>query len=362
MVANNENSHYRLPGNMQKNIVDLNLFDVKIECLSNEQKIDLAKETEEAALVFDPRVNSEGSTYYDTIVETIICNSRGFSSSYKSTSCILRCRVFAGENGKRYNGNNYSIKRYLVQLKSPEDIGYGAGKHTILKLNPVLIRSQRSPVIFNPRTAEDLLLPVAEALRGDHIKDKLSFLVGKKGQKIASSLVTIIDDGTIEKGYGSRPFDDEGIKTERKTIINNGVLENFLHHIHSADDAGIVSTGNAVRDFTAVPIIGVNNFYIRPTDTSPSSIIKSVKNGLLITGLMGSETSFITGYYSRNAEGFWIENGEIVFPVNNITITGSLSEMLQNIEAIGNDLEFNGPIASPTIKISNMELVGTSTF
>ena len=184
-------------------------------------------------------------------------------------------------------------------------------------------------------------------------------MVGKLGTKIASDRVTVVDDGTISGALGSRPFDAEGVPTRRKTIVARGELQSYLLDTYSGKKLGMASTGNAARSVGEAPGVAATNFYLAPGAWTPEEIIASVRRGFYVTELIGFGVNLVTGDYSRGAAGIWIENGELSYPVEEITIAGNLKEMMENIEMVGNDLEMRGRIAAPTVKISQMTVAGS---
>jgi PmbA protein len=224
------------------------------------------------------------------------------------------------------------------------------------KLGGRAVPTQSVPVVLEPNIARDLLGDIFNAASGESIFRKASFLVGQLGEKIASERLTVIDDGTIRGKLGSRPFDGEGLPSRRTVVIGNGVLEGYLLNTYTARKLGLKSTGNAGRGLTGSPGVEAGNLFIEPGPHSPDEIIKSVSKGFLITELLGFGVNIVTGDYSRSASGIWIENGELTFPIQGVTIAGNLKEMLNSIEMIGNDLDFRGSVVSPTLLIGRMTI------
>jgi PmbA protein len=212
------------------------------------------------------------------------------------------------------------------------------------------------PVVLEPNIARDLLGDVFHAVSGESIFRKSSFLVGQLGEKIASSKLTVIDDGRIPGAVGSRPFDGEGLATRRTVIIREGVLQSYLLNTYTARKLGLKPTGNAGRGLVGAPTVEAGNLYVEPGPHTPAEIIKSVSRGLYVTELIGFGVNIVTGDYSRSASGLWIENGELTFPVQGVTVAGNLKEMLNDIEMIGNDLERRGSVVAPTLLISKMTI------
>jgi len=212
--------------------------------------------------------------------------------------------------------------------------------------------------VFEPRTARSLLGSVFEAVHGESVYRQASFLAGKLGEKVAADGLTVIDDGTIPGLFGSSPFDDEGIPTRRTAVIERGVLKSYLLNSYTARKLGMRTTGSASRGLSGNPGIGHGNLFIAGGDRSPAEILASIGNGLYVTELIGSGVNIVTGDYSRGAVGMWIRNGELAFPVSEVTIAGNLNNMLKDMEAIGSDLEFRGSTAAPTLLIREMTVGG----
>lgn len=202
------------------------------------------------------------------------------------------------------------------------------------------------------------LYALASAVNGDNVYKKASFLASMLNKKVSTDLINLNDDGTISKGLNSRPFDDEGVLTRRKKIIDKGVLTSFLYDTYTATKAKTTSTGNASRGYDDTPHIGILNFYMENGETTLEQMIKGIKSGLLITDLMGFGINWVTGDFSQMAEGIWIENGELTYPVDEVTLAGTLFDLLAKVEQVGDDLVFRGPVACPSLKISEMVIGG----
>jgi PmbA protein len=243
-------------------------------------------------------------------------------------------------------------------LDSPEDVGRIAAQRTLRRLGARKLKTQKVPIVFDRQTSGALLDHIFDAANGDAIYRHASFLAGKLGQKTFGSNLTVIDDGTIVGGYGTRPFDGEGVPTRRTTVIENGELKNYLLNTYTAKKLGMATTGNASRGLAGTPGIGNGNFYMLPGDKSQEEIIKDVKQGLLVTEFLGFGVNLVTGDFSRGASGMWIENGELAYPVEEITVAGNLGDMFSNISEIGSDLIWRGSVACPTLRIEGMTIAG----
>jgi PmbA protein len=343
---------------------DLKLFSDEVASLAAERKIDSARRAEAAALAFDPRItNSEGGSFGSNIGARIFANSRGFAGAYRSTYCSISAVPVAmqtGPSGERTMERDYwyTMARNFSGLESPELVGRTAAERVIRRLGAVKVETQHVPVIFEPRVARSLLSNLFEAVEGKAVYRQASFLAGKLGEKIASEKITLIDDGTIPGLFGTQPFDDEGVPMRRTPVIEKGVLKNYLLNTYTARKLEMKTTGNASRGITGNAGIGHGNFFLEAGDKTPEQILASVKNGYYVTELIGSGVNTVTGDYSRGAAGVWIRGGELAFPVSEVTIAGTLQEMLTGVAEIGNDLEFRGAVSAPTIMIGEMTVAG----
>jgi len=334
-------------------IASLKLFDPQIPKLDSEKKITLAKETEKIALEEKKITNSHGASFETIKIKTALANSNGFLQEYDETYCSLGIGLQAGENDNKAEGFWSSSKRFFNELESPEIIAKKAVERTLRQLNSKKIKTQNVPVIFEPMMTSWLLAFLFTCISGISIYQKLSFLVDKLGEKIGNQKVTIYDDGFLPGKIGSRPFDSEGVAASKKAVIEKGILKNYLCNTYSGRKLKLKSTGNAEGNS-----VGPNNFYLQAGKTSPEEIIASTKKGLILTRTIGHGLNPVTGDISRGAFGLWIENGEIAYPVSEITISGNLGVILNEIEIVGNDLEFRSSFSGPTIKIKELTVAG----
>jgi len=338
---------------------ELDLVDTEIDGISIEEKIELAKKAERAALSADPRLdNSEGADFSHSYNEMLYVASNGFEGSHQGSGVSLSVSPIARENGQMQRDYWYSSKRKFRELESAESIGQKAAKRTLRRLGARKVTTQQAPVIFEPELAASLLGHIASALSGYALYKKASFLTDQLGNRVTSDIVTIIDDPTLPRGFGSRPFDGEGLPSYKKHIVENGVLKSYLLDTYSGKKLDMPSTGNAVRGTGGGPGVGVSNFHMSAGPHSQQEIIASVQSGLLVTELIGFGVNLITGDYSRGAAGIWIENGELAYPVEELTIAGNLKDMFQEIELLGNDVDLSRKMAAPTLKISKMMIAG----
>ena len=336
---------------------DLDLYDG--QAIPMDRLIDLAIRTEQAALAVDPRLtNSEGADFGTFAGRTLFANSHGFYGEYQSSSFSSSVSPIAVEGGLMQRDYWYSVGRKFAALDSPEAVGREAGRRTVRRLGARKIPTCRVPVVFDPEMAGSFLGNLCGAVNGYAIYKGASYLIGRLGERIAPETVTVYDDGRMPEGLGSKPFDGEGLATRKTVIVERGVLTSYLLDTYAARKLGLASTGNASRSVGEAPSAGATNFYLAPGPVSPDEIVRSVKRGLYVTELIGFGINMVTGDYSRGAVGYWIENGELVYPVEEITIAGNLKEMWISVEAIGNDLVFRGRIACPTVKIAQMTVAG----
>ncbi len=343
------------PQELATSIPDLDLWDEAIVELSTEDQIEMALRAERAAQEYSDQIsNFDGGGFDSAHGSVILANSLGFAGEFRTTSCSLASVPVAAEGGKMQRDYWYDVRRKLSEMNSPEEIGVMAARRTLRKLGGRSVPTQAVPVVLESNLARDLLGDIFNAASGESIFRKASFLVGQLGEQIANERLTVIDDGLIPRGLGSRPFDGEGLPTRRTVVISGGVLESYLLNSYTARKLGLRSTGNA--GLSGPPGVGAGNLYIERGPYSPDEIIKSVSKGLLVTELLGFGVNIVTGDYSRSAGGIWIENGELTFPVQGVTIAGNLKEMLNSIEMVGNDLDFRGSVVSPTLLIGRMTI------
>jgi len=339
---------------------DLDLYDPTR--LNTEQQIELAKRVEAAAMSTDERVtNSEGGDFDSSSGRVVLGNSHGFLGEYQSSSFSMSVSPVATdpETGAMQRDSWYAVQRKFAKLDSPEAVGLEAARRTVRKLGAKKVATQRVPVVFDSETAGSLMGNLCSAVSGYSLYKGASFLAGQLDKSLAPEYVTVYDDGRVVGGLGSRPFDGEGLPTRKTTVVERGILKSYLLDTYSGRKLGLASTGNASRSVGENPSVAPTNFYLAPGTKTAQDIIKTVKQGLYVTDLIGFGINMVTGDYSRGAAGFWIEGGELAYPVEEITIAGNLRDMFSGIEMIGSDLVFRGRIASPTVKIAEMMLAGS---
>ncbi|MGE5406097.1 MAG: TldD/PmbA family protein [Methanosarcina sp.] len=335
------------------------LYDAAFPGIPMEKKINLAMELEKMAMK-DPRITkSSGAGYGESESEIFIANSNGLLKSYKSSGCSAGVSVVAEKGDQKNTGGEYCSRIFFADLESPEKIAERASRKAWELLDPVMIKTQRAAVIFDPDVARSLLGGIIAAINGERVLQGASFLKNSLGKQFASGLLTIYDDGTMKRRLGSAPFDGEGVATKKNILVQNGILKSFIYNTKSAKRAGVASTGNAARgDFSSLPGIGTHNIYLGSGKNTPEEIISATKRGLLLKEVTGYGIDSVSGNFSGGASGFWIENGKIVHPVKGVTIAGKASDILASIDMMGNDIDMNRTFASPTFRISEMQIGG----
>ena len=338
---------------------DLGLYCNDVEHLETELKIDTARRAEDAALRTDARItNSEGASFDTHLGSRAFANSRGFAGQYRSSYCSLSVVPVAREGESMERDYWFSTARGFAGLEKPEDIGRIAAGRALRRLGAVKVETRKVPVVFEPRTARAVVDHIFDAVHGGAVYRNESFLAGKLGERIASENLTVIDDGTIPGLFGTSPFDDEGVPTRRTVVIEEGVLRSYLLNTYTARKLGLKTTGNASRGLAGNAGVGNGNLYIEKGAATPEQLIAGIRDGFYVTELMGFGANIVTGDYSRGAAGLWIRNGELAFPVSEVTIAGTLQQMLLNLEAVGTDFEVRGSMAAPTLVISEMTVGG----
>jgi PmbA protein len=339
---------------------DLQLYYDDVYSLPPEERIDYARRAERAALEADPRMkNSDGGSFDAAIGHKVLANSHGFLGEFRRSYCSVSAAPIAqDENGNMQRDLWFSLARTMAKLEPAESVGREAARRTLRRLGSRKIASTRVPIVLDPMVAGSILDNIFDAVNGEAIYRQSSFLMGKLGQKVAAGNITVVDDGTIPGGFGSEPFDGEGVPTRRTVVIENGVFKSYLLNTYTAKKLGLKSTGNASRGLAGTPGIGSGNFYLQKGERTPQQIIGDIKQGLYVFQFLGFGVNMVTGDFSRGVSGLWIENGELTYPVEEVTIAGNLKDMLNNISEIGNDLEFRGSTASPTLRIDGMMVAG----
>jgi PmbA protein len=331
----------------------LDLFDPAVLALSAEEKIRTAKETERIALT-DPRItNSHGASFSTHEGRSILTNSNGFLGQYSKTYASLSLSLQAGETDDLVEDFWFSSGVRLADLETPESLARTTVARTVRHLRPRKLETRRLPVVFEPLATSGILGFLFSCVSGMAVYQRASFLADKLGQTIGHGLVTVVDDGLLPGRLGTSPFDSEGVPTRRTVVVDRGILRNFLCNAYAARKLGLVPTGNADGGG-----VGPNNFYLEPGRDSAEDIIRSCGRGLLVARTLGHGANPVNGDISQGVFGLFIEDGEIAFPVSEVTISGNLGELLGNVERVGRDLEFRGSVSGPTVKVGELQVAG----
>ncbi len=339
---------------------NLEIFDDVIAAMKPEDLIPLARALEENAIAQDKRIETTQDTRAGYAVgEVHFTNTFIPYQFFQSTNCWLSCTAIATDGTMKREGEFSDRKRIYQDLVTPERIGRRAAERAIARLGASPVPSTKVPVIFEAEAAGGFVGGLLGAFSGLNVLEQRSFLAGKMGQPIASPLVTIVDDGIMRRGLGSRPFDGEGAQTRRSVVVDRGVLMKFLQTTATARRANVNPTGNAARGYDSLPAVGATNFYIDRGSSKPETMIQEVPRGLYVTGTAGFGFDLTAGEYSQQVEGAWIANGKITKPVEGVTVAGKLTDMLTGIDAVGKDLEFRTQIASPSLRFKELTIGGT---
>ncbi|MBK7947805.1 MAG: TldD/PmbA family protein [Deltaproteobacteria bacterium] len=337
----------------------LALFDPADRGVPIDARIADARRAEDAARSSDPRItNSEGSQASSGFASVVYANSKGFLGAYESASHGLFSEPIAQDEGGMQRDHWSTTARALRDLEDAAAVGRKAARRALRRLGAKRVATCEVPVLFDSRTAPSLIGQLASCASGYSIYRQSSFLEGRMGEAIASEGVTIIDDGRLPGGLGSKPFDGEGLPTRRTVLVRNGRLSSWLLDCYSARKLGQASTGSAARGTGSAPRVGTTNLWLEPGEKTLEALVAELDRGLLVTELIGMGFNPTTGDYSRGAAGLWIERGEIVHAVEEITIAGNLLAMLKSIDRIGGELEWHGRTASPPLRVAAMTVAG----
>lgn len=336
------------------------LYDPSVGAIDADQALDWAKRGEAAAREADPRItNSDGSTFTRISGAFAMALSGGFRGGYGSSYASLVVSPVADDEGhKKRRGFHWTARRHLADLDSPEEVGREAARRTVRLLGAKKVPSCEAPVIFDPDAGRAIVGMLAGCAMGSSIWRQQSYLTGRLGTRVASDLVTMVDDPFIEKAPGSRPFDGEGLLSRRNLVVDKGILKTYLCDSYSARKLEMDPTASASRGGGGGVGPSTTNFVLQPTDTPPEDIIASTERGLYVIQMMGFGFNAITGDFSRGASGFWIDNGKIVHPVSEVTISLNADDLFQRIDAIGSDIDHRTATASPTFRVSSMIIAG----
>jgi PmbA protein len=325
--------------------------------VSQEKLIEWATACEEAARSVDGITNSEGADAGWGSHQITLAATNGFANTYIGSGSHISVCVLAGTGTAMERDYDYDSAVFSTDLRDPAEIGLEAANRTLRRLNPRKVKSTQVPLIYDPRVSGSIVGHLAGAINGAAIARGTSFLLEAMGKEVFAPNITIVDNPHRKRGLRSKPFDAEGVANTKRNLIENGVLQTWIMDLRSARQLGLKSTGNASRGAGSLPSPSTTNLYMEPGAVSPQDMIKDVKQGLYITDMIGSSINGVTGDYSRGASGFWIENGEIAYPVSEITVAGNLKDMFKSVTA-ANDLTFKYGTNAPTLRIDGMTVAG----
>jgi PmbA protein len=343
-----------LPEEVAANGADLHLRDRAIEERDSAAKVEDALALERLIRAADARVvNSSGSNYGDAVAVTAIANSRGFAAAYTWTRAGRSTGPVALDGGIKRIAQYGTAARYLADLEGPEAVATTAVGRAVDLFGARKPPTMRVPVLFERDVAASLLEDLFAAVSGANVATGNSWLTGRIGNRIGSEHVTVVDDGRLEAGLGSAPFDGEGVPTRRTLVFQDGVLRTFLYDTYYARKLGTSSTGNSTGGG-----VGPSNFFLQPGKVSLKELIAATRRGVLVMDTIGFATEHASGTYSRGARGFFIEGGELAYPIDEFTIAGQYTEMFAGIDAVANDLRFDGTVVSPSFRVAEMTVSG----
>jgi len=355
------------PALLAKEVPDLDLYDPAIAEVDAAWALRQAIAGEAAARKFDARVtNSEGATWSRVLGAQAFATSGGFCGGYRGSYASLVVEPLCDDttdktNPKKRNGYWYSASRFLGELEAADAVGAEAARRTVATLGSRKVETQECAIVFDPEVSRSIVGTIFAVANGSAFWRKSSYLVGKEGEVIASPLVTIIDDPRIPRAPGSRPFDGDGLPTRKNGVVDKGVLQPVLCDVYSARKLGRASTASAGRGIGGNPGPTTSNLVMQAGAMTREALLKGTPRGLYVTGLMGFGFNPVTGDFSRGAQGFWIEGGELAFPVSEVTIAANFDDILKRIDAVADDLSWRSATVAPTFRVSHMTLAGTSS-
>jgi PmbA protein len=316
-----------------------------------------AEEVESLALAVPGITKSNGAGASSSSSDIALASSNGFAKSYRRTGFGFSVSVIAGEGTNMVRDYDGTSANHLEDLEPAEKVAKAAADRAVKRMNPQKLQSQAVPVIFDRRVASSLIGHMSGAINGSSIARGVSFLKDKLGQQIFKSNITIVDDPHRLRGFSSRSFDSEGLPTQKRNFIDKGILTSWVLDLRSARQLNLQPTGNGSRGLSSQPSPSTSNMHMESGSQSPEDMIKALNKGLLITEFIGSSINSATGDYSRGVSGYWIENGEIQFPVSEITVAGNLKDMFMNLTP-ANDLIFKSSTNAPSCLVEGMTIAG----
>ncbi|MBC9881542.1 TldD/PmbA family protein [Bradyrhizobium sp. INPA01-394B] len=343
------------PALLARDFPDLDLLDPDVPTTAELERRALAAEA--AALAVKGVSKSGGASASAGIGGMVLVTSTGFHGSYLRSSQGISATAIAGEGTSMERDYDFTSAPHGEDLLSPDAVGRSAGERTVARYNPRKVETCKVPVVFDPRVAGSLVGHLVGAINGASIARKTSFLKDKLGQRLFANNIRIIDDPLRKRGLRSQTFDAEGVAVKRTALVDEGVLTTWLLDCATARELGLATTGHAHRGVSSSPSPGPYNLHLEPGTPTPAELIADIKQGFYVTDLIGSGVNGVTGDYSRGASGFWIESGQLTYPVSEVTIAGHLFEIFKSMQP-ANNLEFRYGINAPTVRIEGLTLGG----
>ncbi len=343
------------PGQLATGLRDLDICD-DVEPTA-ETLVARAREAEDAARAVEGVTNSEGAEAGWSRSTIALAATNGFARSYAASSQSIAASVLAGEGTAMERDYDFHTAVHGSDLRAPAEIGHGAGERAVRRLNARKIETAQVPVVYDPRVSGGLLRHLSSAINGPSVARGTSFLKDKLGQRIFPQGVQVVDDPHRPRGLRSKPFDAEGVANGRRAVIEDGVLQTWIMDLASARQLGLETTGHAARGTASPPSPAVTNLWMQAGAIPPGALIGEIDSGFYVTELIGMGVNAVTGDYSRGATGYWIENGEIAYPVSEVTVAGNLKDMFANLTP-ADDLEFRFGVDAPTIRVDGMTIAG----
>ncbi len=343
------------PALLAKDLADLDLSDTAEP--DGDALVATARLAEDAGRAVKGVTNSEGGQAGWGHASVALATSGGYSGAYSSTSHSVSCSVIAGSDGGMERDYDYSAARHLADLEDAAEIGRRAGERAVKRLNPRKVKSAQIPVVYDPRVSNGLVRHFATAINGQAVARGTSFLKDAMGTQVFADGITITDDPHRPRGLRSKPVDGEGVANRPYDLVADGRLTTWMLDTASASQLGLASTGHAARGTASPPSPATTNLYMAAGDVSPQAMIADIEEGFYVTELIGFGISMVTGDYSRGAAGFWIENGEIAYPVSELTVAGNLADMFRNLTP-ADDLVFRYGTDAPTIRVDGLTVAG----
>jgi PmbA protein len=339
---------------------DLDLFDASVANVDADRALSIATTAERAALEFDPRITlSEGASFSRVTGTSALVLSSGFRGVTEgSYASLVVSPVVVDAGDKRRRGHYWTARRHFSDLEDPTAVGQEAARRTLRQLGPRKVPTCEAPVVFSTDAARSILGTFAGSIMGSSVWRKSTYLLDREGTQVASELVTVTDDPFMQRAPGSRAFDGEGLRSRKNLVVERGVLKTFLLDSYSARKLDRESTASASRGGASVSP-STTNFILAKGDISHDELVKRTPRGLYVIDMMGFGFNPVTGDFSRGASGYWIENGELAFPVSEVTISSNLDAMLKGIDLVADDLDFKTSTAAPTFRVASMTIAGT---